>query len=123
MYWQSADAQPRSPLGPLVAFATSQGYNLKPDSYQPFHGYFFRMLDKQGPDAKGGAKDYIVNGKMTRGFAVLAYPAQYADSGIMTFVINQDGIVYEKDVGKTTDQLGAAIAGFHPDKNWKPAGQ
>lgn len=122
LYWQSADGQPKSPLGPLVAFATSEGYNLKPDSHQPFHGYFFRMLEKQGSDAKGGAKDYVVNGTMTRGFAVLAYPAKYGDSGIMTFMINQDGVVYQKDLGKTTDQLAAAITEFNPDKSWRPVG-
>ncbi|MBV8552518.1 MAG: DUF2950 family protein, partial [Acidobacteriaceae bacterium] len=122
LYWQSADAQPRSPLGPLVAFATSEGYNLKPDSHQPFHGYYFRMLDKQGADAKGGAKSYIVNGKMSGGFAMVAYPARYGDSGIMTFTINQNGIVYEKDLGKTTDQLAAAMTEFNPDKTWKAVG-
>ena len=77
------------------------------------------MLDKQGPDAKGGSKNYIVNGKMTGGFAVLAYPAQYGDSGIMTFIVNQNGIVFEKDLGKTTDQVAAQITAFDPDKSWR----
>jgi hypothetical protein len=119
LYWTSPEGQPRSPLGPLVAFASGEGYKVKADSHQPFHGYYFQILDKQGPDAKGGAKSYIVNGKMTGGFAVLAYPAQYGDSGIMTFMINQNGVVYEKDLGKSTDQVAAAIAQFNPDKSWR----
>jgi Protein of unknown function (DUF2950) len=118
LYWPSAEGQPRSPLGPLVAFATAEGFKIKPDSHQPFHGYFFHLLDKQGPDAKGGAKNYIVNGRMTGGFAILAYPAKYGDSGIMTFVMNQDGVVLQKDLGKNTDEVAATIAEFNPDKTW-----
>lgn len=119
LYWPPVEGQPRSPLGPLVAFASSEGLKVKPDSHQPFHGYFFQILEKQGSDAKGGAKNYIVNGKMTGGFAVLAHPAQYGDSGIMTFMINQNGVMYEKDLGKTTDQVAVAITEFNPDKSWK----
>jgi Protein of unknown function (DUF2950) len=119
LYWPSPVGQPRSPLGPLLVYASAQGFQVKPDSHQPFYGYFFQMLDKQGPDSKGGAKNYIVNGKMTGGFAVLAYPAQYGDSGIMTFVVNQKGIVFEKDLGKTTDQVAAQISEFNPDTSWK----
>ena len=119
LYWPPVEGQPRSPLGPLVAFASSEGLKVKPDSHQPFHGYFFQILEKQGSDARGGAKNYIVNGKMTGGFAVLAHPAQYGDSGIMTFMINQNGVMYEKDLGKTTDQVAVAITEFNPDKSWK----
>jgi len=119
LYWQSPEGQPRSPLGPLVAFASSEGLKVKPDSHQPFHGYYFQILDKQGADAKGGAKNYIVNGKMTGGFAVLAYPAHYGDSGIMTFLINQNGVAFEKDLGKTTDEAAGAITEFNPDKSWR----
>ena len=90
LYWESPEGQPRSPLGPLVAFASEEGYAVKPDSHQPFHGYYFRRLDKQGAGAKGGAKNYVVNGKMTGGFAYIAYPAQYGDTGVMTFIIDQD---------------------------------
>ena len=123
LYWPSPEGQPRSPLGPLVAYATAEGFKVKPDSHQPFHGYFFHMLDKQGPDAKGGAKNYLVNGKMTGGFAVVAYPAKYGDSGIMTFIINQTGIAYQKDLGKTTDEVASAMTDFNPDKSWKPVEQ
>jgi len=119
LYWPSPEGQPRSPLGPLVAFASSEGLKVKPDSHQPFHGYYFQILDKQGADAKGGAKNYIVNGKMTGGFAVLAYPAHYGDSGIMTFLINQNGVAFEKDLGKTTDEAAGAITEFNPDKSWR----
>jgi hypothetical protein len=118
LYWPEVSGQPKSPLGPLVAFATSQGYQIQPNQHQPFHGYYFVMLDKQGANAKGGTKDYIVNGKMTRGFAVVAYPAQYGDSGIMTFIINQNGVAYQKDLGKTTDEVASAMTEFNPDKSW-----
>jgi hypothetical protein len=77
------------------------------------------MLDKQGPEAKGGAKNYMVNGKMTGGFGVLAYPARYRDSGIMTFILNQNGVVFQKDLGKATDEVAAATAEFNPDNGWK----
>jgi hypothetical protein len=119
LYWPSTEGQPKSPLGPVVVYATSEGYKVKPNDHRPYWGYYFVMLDKQGPDAKGGAKSYVVNGKMIGGFAVLAYPAQYADSGIMTFIINQNGVAFEKDLGKTTDEVAAAITEFNPDKSWK----
>jgi hypothetical protein len=123
LYWPPVEGQPRSPLGPLVAFATAEGFKIKSDSHQPFHGYYFRMLDTQGPDARGGAKNYIVNDKMTGGFAVVAYPAQYGDSGIMTFIINQTGIAYQKDLGKPTEEVASAMTEFNPDKTWKPVEQ
>lgn len=118
LYWESPEGQPRSPLGPLVAFATDEGYTVKPDSHQPFYGYFFHRLDKQGAAAKGGAKDYIVNGKMTGGFAYVAYPATYNDTGVMTFMIDKDGIVYEKNLGTDTEKLAKATTEFDPDKSW-----
>lgn len=123
LYWQTTGDQPKSPLGPLVAYATQQGLKVEPNQHQPFYGYYFVMLDKQGADAKGGAKNYILNGKMTGGFAVVAYPAQYRDSGIMTFLVNQDGVVFENDLGKNTNEIAAAMSEFNPDKRWKPVEQ
>jgi Protein of unknown function (DUF2950) len=121
LYWASAEGQPKSPLGPLAAFATNEGYSLKPDSHVPFHGYYFHMLTRQGANAPGGAKDYVVNGKMTGGFAFVAYPAEYRNSGVMTFIINQDGVLLQKDLGTTTEQTAAAMTEFNPDESWTPA--
>jgi hypothetical protein len=118
LYWESPEGQPRSPVGPLVAFATDEGYSVKAGAHQAFHGYYFRRLDKQGPGAKGGAKDYIVNGKMTGGFAYVAYPATYNDSGVMTFIVDQDRVVYQKNLGKGTADLAKAMTEFNPDKSW-----
>jgi hypothetical protein len=117
LYWQSAQSAPRSPLGPHVAFA-SEETTITLDKAQPFYGYYFRQLQNQGPDAKGGAKPYVVDGRMTGGFAYVAYPAQYGDTGIQTFIINQDGVVYEKDLGKDTAAVAKALNAFNPDKTW-----
>jgi hypothetical protein len=118
LYWQSPDGQPRSPLGPLVAFATDEGYSVKPDSHLPFHGYYFHMLNGQGSHAPGGAKDYLVDGKMAGGFAFVAYPAEYGNSGVMTFIVDQDGVLLQKDLGKTTKETAAAMTEFDPDPSW-----
>ena len=118
LYWESSENQPRSPLGPLVAFATDEGYSVKPNSHQPFHGYYFHMLTRQGNGAQGGAKDYVVDGKMVGGFAFVAYPAEYGNSGVMTFMINQDGVLLQKDLGKSTKELAAAMTAFDPDQSW-----
>jgi hypothetical protein len=118
LYWESPEDQPRSPLGPLVAFATDEGYNVKPNSHLPFHGYYFHMLTRQGSHAPGGAKDYVVDGNMAAGFAFVAYPAEYGNSGVMTFIINQDGVLLQKDLGKTTAQTAAAMTEFDPDASW-----
>jgi Protein of unknown function (DUF2950) len=123
LYWDSPEGQPKSPLGPLAAFATNEGYSLKPDSHMPFHGYYFHMLTRQGANVPGGAKDYIVNGKMTGGFAFVAYPAEYRNSGVMTFIINQDGVLLQKDLGAATTQMAAAMTEFDPDPSWSPAQQ
>lgn len=120
LYWESPEGEPRSPLGPLVAFATSEGYDVHPNSHASFHGYYFQILMKQGSHARGGAKDYIVDGKMVNGFAFIAYPAEYGKSGIMTFIINQDGVVYQKDLCKTTAEAATAISEFDPDETWSP---
>ena len=120
LYWESPEGQPRSPLGPLVAVATDEGYSAKPNSRAPFHGYNFRMLNRQGSHAQGGAKDYVVNGKMVGGFAFVAYPTEYGNSGVMTFIINQDGVLFQKDLGKTTTETATAISEFDPDTSWSP---
>lgn len=119
LYWQSAEGQPQSPLGPMAAYATAEGYAVKPDAHVPFHGYFFHMLTGQSNKAHGGAKKYVVDGKMVGGFAFVAYPAQYNNSGVMTFMINQDGILLEKDLGKGTTDLATAMTEFDPDEGWK----
>jgi hypothetical protein len=118
LYWGSPQDSSHSPLGPLVAFATADGYKVQPNQHQPFYGYYFAMLDKQGTSASGGAKSYVVNGNMTGGFAVIAYPAKYGDSGIMTFITNQDGAVFQKDLGQATDQIASTMTEFNPDKGW-----
>jgi hypothetical protein len=121
LYWEvKAGSQPQSPLGPLVAEAASEGYQHTGQPH-PFHGYFYRLLTSQGANAPSGAKSYIVAGKMTGGFAVVAYPASYRDSGVMTFIVNQDGQVYQKDLGPNTDQIAGAMVAYDPDATWQPA--
>jgi hypothetical protein len=118
LYWESPENQPKSPLGPLVAFATGEGYTAKPNAHTPFHGYYFRMLNRQGSHAPGGAKDYVVDGKMVGGFAFVAYPAEYRNSGVMTFIINQDGVLLQKDLGPSTTETATAMSEFDPDAGW-----
>jgi len=121
LYWKSSDNENPSPIGPLLVVASGEGYAMKQGQQAPFHGYYFRILTKQGVAAKGGARDYVVNGQLTRGFAFVAYPAEYRNSGVMTFIVNQDGIVYEKDLGQDTAKLAADISEYNPDKTWNPA--
>jgi len=121
LYWLGTDNQFESPIGPLVANAGSEGglaKNLKTGPV-PFRGYLFRELDRQGKHAQGGAVAYIVDGKMTKGFAFVAYPAAYRDSGVMTFIVSQDGTVYQKDLGKETEQRATGLTSFDPDSSWK----
>ena len=122
LYWESPEGQPRSPLGPMAAFATDEGYTVKADRTHAFHGYHFRILKKQGSHAPGGAKDYVVGGKMVGGFAFVAYPAEYGNSGVMTFIINQDGVLLQKDLGKTTTETATAMTEFDPDNTWSVVG-
>ena len=119
LYWKVAEGEPESPLGPMTARASAEGYQPgTKESPQPFHGYFYRILKEQGPHADGGAKSYIVGGNMTGGFAFLAYPAEYRRSGVMTFMIGQDGRVYQKDLGPSTVETARAIKAFDPDDTW-----
>jgi hypothetical protein len=113
--WKSPDGQPEGPLGPLAASASSEGYSTEADAHRAFHGYFFHMLKGQTDKAPGGAKDYVVDGKMVGGFAFVAYPAKYGNSGVMTFIINQDGVLLQRDLGKTTTETATAMTEFDPD--------
>ena len=121
LYWQSAPGEPESPMGPAVGGAIRQGYTLKKGPNAPYHGYHFRLLTAQGPHAEGGAQDYREGGKLTRGFALVAYPATYEKSGVMTFLVNQSGVVLEKDLGAKTGKIAGAMKAFDPDETWKPA--
>lgn len=118
LYWKTDDNQPPSPIGPLIADANSQGYTAEQGKVTPFHGYYFRILTKQGAAAKGGARDYVVNGQLAKGFAFVAYPAEYRNSGVMTFIVNQDGTVYESDLGEDTAKLGAEMTEYNPVGGW-----
>jgi Protein of unknown function (DUF2950) len=119
LYWPTKEGEPESPIGPLIADATAEGYQRDPSGRPaPFHGYYYKVLTAQGADAPGGALDYIVDGKMTRGFAFLAYPAEYRASGVMTFMIDKGGVVVEKDLGPDTEKIAPTITKFNPDSSW-----
>ncbi|MGA8220291.1 MAG: DUF2950 domain-containing protein [Candidatus Acidiferrales bacterium] len=121
LYW--AGKAPESPIGPLVADASTTEADMsrkdEPNGPLPFRGYFFRVLTRQGKDAPGGAKDYIADGKMTGGFAFTAYPAEYRNSGVMTFIVGADGVIYQKDLGEKTVELAKAMKEYNPDSSWQ----
>lgn len=117
LYWEAKEGEPASPLGPLVAKAAREGY-LDAD-LSPFHGYYFRILTGQGEHAEGGAYSYLKNGRMILGFALVAYPAEYGNSGVMTFIVNQKGEVFQKNIGKKTRQLAEKLQRFDPDPSWR----
>jgi hypothetical protein len=123
LYWVTKEGEEPSPLGDLLARARAEGYTQagSKDKPVPFHGYYFRMLKKQGKHAPGGAFDYVVKKNQIGGFAVVAYPAEYGNSGVMTFVVNHEGVVYQKDLGKNTAKTAKAMMVFDPDKTWKKA--
>lgn len=123
LYWETKEGEEPSPIGELVADARAEGYTSKETKSNPvpFHGYYFRMLKKQGKHAPDGAFDYVAKGKQIGGFAVVAYPATYGNSGVMTFLVNHDGVVYQKDLGKNTAKTARAMKSFDPDKTWKKA--
>lgn len=118
LYWPSKEGEAASPLTEVFAEIGEEGYEPG-EAPIPYHGYYFRVLGRQGETAKGGARDYLVDGRMTGGFALVAYPAEYGNSGIMTFLVNQDGVVFEKDLGPDTQELVAGIDSFAPDETWK----
>jgi hypothetical protein len=129
LYWETREGEQQSPLGPLMARAVKEGYDTKNGNLSPFHGYYFKVLTGQGPNATGGSYQYVVKGKMILGFALIAYPAEYGNSGVMTFMVNQEGVIYEKNLGKGTLRLAEGATLFNPDKGWKkvahpePSGQ
>jgi hypothetical protein len=118
LYWEETGDQFDSPINPLIAYARQNRPADQVGAHVPYNGYFFRILANQGPHAAGGAKNYIVNGKMTAGFAFVAYPAEYRSSGVMTFIVNQSGIIYEKDLGSNTTKLAEAMTAYNPDSAW-----
>ncbi len=118
LYWEAKEGEQQSPLGPLIAQAAREGYTTE-GNLSPFHGYYFKILKEQGKHAKGGPYKYVVKDKMILGFALLAYPAEYGNSGVMSFVVNQEGIIYEKNLGKNTRRIAEAITIYNPDKTWK----
>jgi len=119
LYWEAKAGEPESPLGPIMSQARSGGYQGKPSTTpSPYHGYFYKILTAQGKDARGGAYSYLVKGKMIGGFAVVAYPAEYDNSGVMTFIVNHDGKVFQKDLGKSTASVAKGMTVYNPDKTW-----
>jgi len=121
LYWETKQGEDQSPLGPLVATAQQRGYaGIQPsDNPVPYYGYYYHILEAQGANAKGGAYDYVASGKMLGGFALVAYPANYGASGIMTFIVNHDGVVFQKDLGENTKDIVSALTLFDPEGTWK----
>jgi hypothetical protein len=117
LYWPASASGDESPLGELMAEATKQGYRVG-EGRTPYRGYYFKILTKQGPDAPGGELDYVVKGKMIGGFALVAYPAEYRNSGVMTFIVNHTGNVFQKDLGPDTARLAERMTSFNPDRSW-----
>jgi hypothetical protein len=119
LYWDSKAGEPQSPLGPIVVQARGEGYQGQPSAApSPYHGYFYKILTAQGKNAAGGAYSYLVKGKMIGGFAVVAYPAEYENSGVMTFIVNYEGKVFQKDLGKDTASVAKGMKEYNPDSTW-----
>jgi hypothetical protein len=120
LYWVTSEGKPASPMGPLVADAAAEPQQSA-TSTTPYYGYIYKILSAQGPEADGGAKSYVADGKLTGGFALVAYPAHYGSSGIMTFIVNQDGVIYQQDLGEKTGELASQITDYNPDSSWDAA--
>lgn len=124
LYWETAEGEPSSPMGSLAAEAAAEGYTRtrgSEEKMRSYHGYCFKLLTSQGPHAAGGARDYIVDGNLTEGFAVVAWPVEYDSSGIMTFMVSRQGIVYERDLGRGTARIAKSMSRFDPDSRWRIA--
>ena len=122
LYWPDEPGKPQSPLGPLVAVASREGYKKdEKQAQQAYHGYYYKIVTSQGKNAAGGAYDYMVGGKLLGGFAVVAWPARYRVSGVTTFIVNHDGVVYEKDLGTQTQAVASAMTTYNPDSTWRKA--
>lgn len=120
LFWRAAEGEEESPFGPLMAGAEASGYGVPNlEGKAPFKGYYYRILTQQGPNADGGARNYIANGHMTGGFAMVAFPSKYRSSGVMTFIVNQDGIVFQKNLGAETRDIAEHITAYDPDQSWK----
>jgi hypothetical protein len=119
LYWPAAENKPASPFGPLVAEANAEGYDKHTGAGpHPFHGYYFRILTRQGKDAPGGKMDYLSHGNLTGGFALVAYPEHWDQSGIMTFIVNQDGKVFQRNFGEKTSRIAGMMKEYNPDSQW-----
>jgi DUF2950 family protein len=120
LYWKTSEGEEQSPLGPLVAEAVREGYKQNPSTRapKPYHGYYYKILKAQGRNAAGGAYSYLVKGKMIGGFALVAYPARYGNSGVMTFIVNHDGKLFQKNLGKDTASVATAMMQYNPDSTW-----
>jgi len=123
LYWEAKEGEEQSPLGPLIGEAKEEGYKRKAGNAAPYHGYFYKILKAQGKYAPRGAYGYVINGRMTGGFAMVAYPAEYGSSGIKTFIVSQDGVVYEKDLGRNTESIALGMEKFDPDRSWSKEGK
>jgi hypothetical protein len=124
LYWPPAFDGDLSPLGPLVAYAQAEGYSPESQDFDevqrgPYHGYLFKILTRQGKHALGGKYNYVINGHMIGGFALVAWPAEYGDSGVMSFIVNQQGRVYQKDLGKSTTKIVQKMSAYDPDPSWR----
>jgi hypothetical protein len=118
LFWPTAEGAEQSPFGPLVADARAEGYRRKAGGPTPYHGYLFKVLTAQGKDASGGARDYVIGGRMIGGFGLVAAPAEYGNSGVMTFMVDHDGVVFQKDLGPKTSRVAATMSRFNPDSTW-----
>lgn len=122
LYWESKSGEPPSPLGSLVATASQEGYTADPNKSEeprPYHGYYYRILTSQGPNAPGGSRNYMDGDRMTGGFAIVAWPAEPGNSGVMTFMVGQGGVVFQRDLGRKTDRVAREMQSFDPDANWE----